>query len=64
MNVATFEVNLPRGAVVFLPGKGNTWLEYLELIKYLNEIGFTVYATDLPGQGLSSRLSSDPYRCI
>lgn len=63
VNVAKFSASHDaKGAIVFAPGKGNSWVEFLEGIKFFVELGFSVYAFDLPGQGLSARLSADRNR--
>ena len=46
----------PRAGVLLLQGYSDTYLIYDELIKDLNEAGYTVYTHDHRGMGLSERL--------
>ncbi len=56
----TFEVEKEKGAVVYVTGWTETSEKYAELIFSLNKSGYSVYAMDNRGMGLSSRLSSNP----
>lgn len=51
-----------KAKIVFIPGKGDSWLEYLAAIQYYNLKGYSIYSMDLPGQGLSSRMSGNAFR--
>ncbi len=47
--------------VVISNGRVESYLKYIEVIYELYEQGFSVYAVDHVGQGLSSRLCSNPH---
>lgn len=46
----------PRGAIVLVVGRSESWLKYVPLFRDLNRAGYTVYSYDHRGQGLSPRL--------
>jgi lysophospholipase len=49
-----------RGAIVLVPGRTETFLKYCELVYDLRSSGYSIYAMDLRGQGLSGRMLPDP----
>ena len=49
-------------ALVLLPGKGETYLKYAELLYDLRELPLSLYALDLRGMGQSDRLLEDRTR--
>lgn len=51
----------PRGAILFMSGRGDFYEKYLEALSYWNTQGWSVTAFDWRGQGGSGRLGSDPY---
>jgi lysophospholipase len=50
-----------RGAILFLPGRGDIYEKYLETLSYYALAGWSVTAIDWRGQGGSGRLLPDPY---
>lgn len=52
----------PKGTIVFLPGRSEFIEKHLETITILNRKRFNVYTLDWRGQGLSSRILSNPYK--
>lgn len=51
----------PRGALLFLPGRGDHYEKYLETLAQLASDGWSVTAIDWRGQGGSGRLLDDPH---
>ena len=51
---------LPRGSLLFLPGRGDHYEKYLETLDLLADDGWCVTALDWRGQGGSRRLLADP----
>ena len=49
-------------AIVISNGRIEAYLKYKELIFDLYQLGYSIYALDHRGQGLSSRLSSNPHQ--
>ncbi|QYJ86099.1 alpha/beta fold hydrolase [Shewanella mesophila] len=49
-------------AIVISSGRIEAYLKYKELIFDLYHLGYSIYALDHRGQGLSSRLSSNPHQ--
>lgn len=49
----------PRGAILFVPGRGDFLEKYLESLDYWNRRGWAVTALDWRGQALSGRLGAD-----
>ncbi|QYJ75503.1 alpha/beta fold hydrolase [Shewanella sp. FJAT-52076] len=47
----------PKGSIVFSNGRVEAFLKYLELYQAFYDAGYSVYALDHRGQGLSSRLT-------
>lgn len=50
----------PRGALLFLPGRGDHYEKYLETLDQFARQGWNVTAVDWRGQGGSGRLLADP----
>lgn len=50
----------PRGAILFLPGRGDFYEKYLETLNYWHSRGWAVTALDWRGQAGSGRLGADP----
>lgn len=50
----------PRGALLFLPGRGDHYEKYLETLDQFARQGWHVTAVDWRGQGGSGRLLADP----
>lgn len=50
----------PRGAILFLPGRGDFYEKYLETLDYWASRGWIVTALDWRGQAGSGRLGADP----
>ena len=48
-----------RGALVFLPGKSETYLKYPELVYDLRHTGYSIYLLDHRGMGFSDHLLKD-----
>lgn len=53
--------NRPRGAILFLSGRGDFYEKYLEAMAHWHGLGWAVTAFDWRGQGGSGRLGADPY---
>lgn len=49
----------PRGALLFVPGRGDFFEKYLETLDHWFRRGWAVTALDWRGQGLSGRLGAD-----
>jgi lysophospholipase len=47
----------PKGILVMVNGRSESWLKYTPLCRELNHAGYTVYSYDHRGQGLSPRLT-------
>lgn len=60
--LATPAIDEPRGTLIFCPGRTEFIEKYFETIEDFLERGFTVLVMDPRGQGLSSRLLSDPLK--
>jgi lysophospholipase len=54
-----FEVPNEKGAIVFSPGRGESYLTYPELEYDLAQAGFSVYFIDHRSQGFSGRITQD-----
>jgi lysophospholipase len=54
-----FEVPDEKGAIVFSPGRGESYLTYPELEYDLVQAGFSVYVIDHRSQGYSGRIARD-----
>lgn len=52
---------VPRGSLLFLPGRGDHYEKYLETLDELARDGWCVTAIDWRGQGGSGRLLPDPH---
>lgn len=50
----------PRGSMLFLPGRGDHYEKYLELLDHFARQGWRVTAIDWRGQGGSGRLLANP----
>lgn len=57
---ALTEQTQPSDLVILLPGRVETYLKYQEVIYDLYQAGFSVLTLDHRGQGMSSRMLSDP----
>lgn len=51
---------VPRGSLLFLPGRGDHYEKYLETLQYYVGAGWAVASIDWRGQGGSGRLLADP----
>jgi lysophospholipase len=51
----------PRGAILFLPGRGDAYEKYLETLAGWHAQGWNVSAADWRGQAGSGRLGLDPF---
>lgn len=51
----------PRGAILFMSGRGDFYEKYLEALAHWYQQGWAVTAFDWRGQGGSGRLGKDPY---
>ncbi len=49
----------PTATLVLLPGRSEPFIKYIELVKFFNAQGFTVFTMDHRGQGLSARILED-----
>lgn len=49
----------PRGSLLFMPGRGDSYEKYLETLDYWVGQGWRVTAADWRGQGMSGRLGTD-----
>lgn len=59
---AAFEKKHSRGALLFLPGKSETYLKYAELFYDLRALPLDLYAMDHRGMGFSERPLPDPLK--
>lgn len=50
---------VPRGSILFMPGRGDHYEKYLETLEQWHRAGWAVTAADWRGQGGSGRLGSD-----
>ncbi|MBS0254932.1 MAG: alpha/beta hydrolase, partial [Proteobacteria bacterium] len=50
----------PRGALLFLPGRGDCYEKYLEALDHWHRLGWAVTALDWRGQAGSGREGADP----
>ena len=55
-----FEIPNEKGAIVFAPGRGESYLTYPELEYDLVQAGFSVYVIDHRSQGFSGRIALNP----
>ena len=53
---------VPQKSIVFLTGRWEPFVKYLDFITFLNHLGVTVYSMDHRGQGFSSRVLKDPMK--
>lgn len=51
----------PRGSMLFLPGRGDHYEKYLEMLDQFSRQGWCVTSIDWRGQGGSGRLLADPH---
>ncbi|MEY4238324.1 MAG: hypothetical protein RL339_925, partial [Pseudomonadota bacterium] len=51
----------PRGAILFMNGRGDFYEKYLEAMAHWHAQGWSITAFDWRGQGGSGRLGHDPY---
>ncbi|SMF30969.1 lysophospholipase [Alteromonadaceae bacterium Bs31] len=49
-------------SLVLLPGRSEPFIKYLELVKLFNREGYSVFAMDHRGQGLSGRMLEEPLK--
>lgn len=49
----------PRGALLFMPGRGDFYEKYLDVLAHWHALGWQVSAADWRGQGASGRLGND-----
>ena len=56
LSAACFPAVNPKGVLVMVNGRSESWLKYVPLYQKLNRVGYTVYSYDHRGQGLSPRL--------
>jgi len=52
----------PRATMMILPGRGEAFLKYRELVADFKAQGFQIFLMDQRGQGLSGRLLDDPMK--
>ncbi len=52
--------DLPRGSILFMPGRGDAYEKYLETLEEWHRAGWRVTAADWRGQAGSGRLGNDP----
>jgi len=57
LSAACFPAADPKGIVVMVNGRSESWLKHIPLCRELNHAGDTVYSYDHRGQGLSPRLA-------
>ena len=50
----------PRGALLFVPGRGDFFEKYVESLDHWHRVGWAVTALDWRGQAASGRLGADP----
>jgi lysophospholipase len=55
-----WELEDEKGAIVFLPGRGDPFAGYAETFYDFVQAGYSVYALDERGQGSSQRMLKDP----
>lgn len=53
------DVSAPRGSILFMPGRGDTYEKYLESLEEWHRDGWRVTASDWRGQAGSGRLGND-----
>lgn len=58
LSAVCFPVAHPRGVLVMVNGRSESWLKYAPLYQELNRAAYTVYSYDHRGQGLSPRLTA------
>lgn len=51
---------MPRGSILFMPGRGDAYEKYLETLEEWHRAGWRVTAADWRGQAGSGRLGNDP----
>lgn len=54
--------SVPQKSLIFLSGRWEPFVKYLDFISFLNHLGITVYCMDHRGQGFSSRVLKDPMK--
>lgn len=52
--------DMPRGSILFMPGRGDAYEKYLETLEEWHRAGWRVTAADWRGQAGSGRLGNDP----
>ena len=57
LSAACYPAVNPKGILVMVNGRSESWLKYAPLYRELNRAGYTVYSYDHRGQGLSPRLA-------
>lgn len=57
LSAVCFPADHPKGVIVMVNGRSESWLKYTPLYRELNRAGYTVYSYDHRGQGLSPRLT-------
>jgi lysophospholipase len=58
LSAVCFPADHPKGFLVMVNGRSESWLKYVRLYRELNRAGYTVYSYDHRGQGLSPRLAT------
>lgn len=53
-------LHIPRGSLLFMPGRGDAYEKYLETLAYWSDRGWRVTSLDWRGQAGSGRLGLDP----
>lgn len=56
LSAVRYPVANPKGVIVLVVGRSESWLKHGALCRELNHAGYTVYSYDHRGQGLSPRL--------
>lgn len=54
------DLDVPRGSILFMPGRGDNYEKYLETLEQWHRAGWRVTAGDWRGQAGSGRLGTDP----
>ena len=54
--------SVPQKSLVFLSGRWEPFVKYVDFISFLNNLGVTIYCMDHRGQGFSSRVLNDPMK--
>ena len=58
LSAVCFPADHPKGVLVMVNGRSESWPKYAPLYRELNRAGYTVYSYDHRGQGLSPRLAT------